>query len=100
MTTNSKSENDKHWYDNPLTALGAVLGLIVAFLLTPLAFESSASWVRRYTIEHYWDWLAYPAQWMWFLVVGAGLFFATVTIVKVTPRVVAFAAMLWKMRRF
>lgn len=59
-----------------LNGLAAVCGVASAFLLAPLLFEASRESVFDYAEEHYWDWLAYPAEWAWFALCLLGTYFA------------------------
>ena len=82
-----------------LNAFASIGGLVVAFFLAPLIYGASRDGVFNYAQEHYWDWLAYPVIWLWFLLCLIGAYCFGHLMILGLYMLTMFLVTLWAARR-
>lgn len=93
------SKTGASFFSLVLNGLASVGGLVVAFLIAPLMFEASRDGVFAYAEAHYWDWVAQPVLWLWFVLCMMGSYFAGHLVVLGLYALTMFLSALWATRR-
>ena len=84
---------------NPNSGLTFVLGLLAAFWLTGLIYNSTIEPVTDYAVEQYGDWTESLVWLVWFPLCGGGIFFVTRIATHFLIEHVKFQFQLWRARR-
>lgn len=82
-----------------LNGFSSVIGIVNAFVTAPLLYEGSQWSVYNYAIAHYWDWLAYPATWLWFLLCFIGVYSLTHVVILALFILIPILWAMWINRR-